>query len=261
MPKRSRSGEVSIKQCRPLDHRHIVVAYRPREIGRVEGDARNALDEGVDGGARGVGEQDPAVLEHGLDRLLGWMVEDNAVQLGEALRKLAHHGFGGDRMRPDHDRALGDLPRTYDGSLHPVEDVRAAKRCIARVLPDDEDMASGLPVWIELQAKLTRQPLPTVRRAVPIVEIGIILEKAVQADAIVAVIVGIAIPAHPQQFARVGGDHRATMTWRPERRRLDEDEVTLMLGEDVLANALCPGPLGGRAAAQHHGNVAWLVAR
>ena len=46
-----------------------------------------------------------------------------------------------------------------------------------------------------------------------------------------------------------------------EGRRLDEDEVTLMLGEDVLANALRPGPLGGRAAAQHHGNVAGLVAR
>ena len=30
--------------------------------------------------------------------------------------------------------------------------------------------------------KLARQPFPTVRRAVPIVEIGIILEKAVQAN-------------------------------------------------------------------------------
>ena len=44
-------------------------------------------------------------------------------------------------------------------------------------------------------------------------------------------------------------------------RRLDEDEVAFVPGEDVLANALGPGPLGGRAAAQHHGNVAGLVAR
>ena len=46
-------------------------------------------------------------------------------------------------------------------SLHPAEDVRAAKRRIARVLPDDQDMAARLPIWTELEVELARQAAPT----------------------------------------------------------------------------------------------------